>query len=86
MTTDKNLSPMCQQMSDMVRHAQETIVSGLQKFEDHPFKTDLWERPGGGGGITKIIEDGSLFEKGGVNTSEVQGTITEKEMIVFLCP
>jgi coproporphyrinogen III oxidase len=40
------------------------------------FSTDRWERPGGGGGITRVIENGGVIEKGGVNTSVVEGDVT----------
>ena len=42
------------------------------------FKTDEWQRAEGkgGGGITKVIENGNVFEKGGVNTSVVYGKVT----------
>lgn len=38
-----------------------------------PFTTDCWERPQGGGGITKILEKGNVFAKGGVNFSHIDG-------------
>ena len=41
------------------------------------FETDDWVRGGGGGGCTKVIANGNVFEKGGVNTSVVHGTVTE---------
>jgi coproporphyrinogen III oxidase len=41
------------------------------------FKEDKWERAGGGGGITRVIENGDVFEKGGVNTSIVFGEVSE---------
>lgn len=41
------------------------------------FGTDEWTRPEGGGGITKILENGSLIEKAGVNTSVVRGPVTD---------
>ncbi len=41
------------------------------------FRTDLWDRPGGGGGITRILNEGQVIEKGGVNFSEVFGTLPE---------
>jgi len=41
------------------------------------FKEDLWERSEGGGGITRVIRQGNVFEKGGVNTSVVFGRITD---------
>lgn len=37
------------------------------------FREDAWERPGGGGGRTRVIQDGAVFEKGGVNYSRVYG-------------
>ena len=41
------------------------------------FLEDTWSRPEGGGGRTRIIEDGDLIEKGGVNFSEVYGQVTD---------
>lgn len=39
------------------------------------FREDRWERPGGGGGHTRVMVDGALFEKAGVNRSVVHGTL-----------
>jgi coproporphyrinogen III oxidase len=39
------------------------------------FGTDPWQRPGGGGGIARVLEDGALFEKAGVNWSSVEGEL-----------
>lgn len=39
------------------------------------FREDRWDRPGGGGGVTRVMADGALFEKGGVNRSVVHGTL-----------
>lgn len=41
------------------------------------FLEDKWERSGGGGGITRVIQNGEVFEKGGVNTSVVYGAVSE---------
>ena len=38
------------------------------------FATESWERPEGGGGISRVLADGKVFEKGGVNFSYVEGT------------
>ena len=38
---------------------------------------DKWSRGEGGGGITQVIADGAVFEKGGVNTSVVFGDVTD---------
>ena len=37
------------------------------------FREDRWERPGGGGGRSRVLEDGAVFEKGGINFSHVHG-------------
>jgi len=56
------------------RDLQARICAALETEDGHAqFKTDRWERPGGGGGITRVLVDGDLFEKGGVNTSAVHG-------------
>lgn len=58
---------------------QNNICHELEKADgDGLFKEDLWERPEGGGGITRIIENGSVIEKGGVNFSAVHGPTPEK--------
>jgi coproporphyrinogen III oxidase len=41
------------------------------------FATDEWKREEGGGGKTKVISNGNVFEKGGVNTSVVYGKVTD---------
>src|SRR5512138_835946 len=41
------------------------------------FGADRWERPGGGGGVTRVAEDGALLEKAGVNLSDVEGEVPE---------
>jgi coproporphyrinogen III oxidase len=53
---------------------QAGIVSALESLDGKPFRTDTWKRPEGGGGTTRILEEGNLFERGGVNLSHVQGT------------
>lgn len=37
------------------------------------FLSDTWERPGGGGGVSRVLKDGRIIEKGGVNFSAVWG-------------
>lgn len=57
---------------------QDEICSALEQADRKAtFREDKWQRPGGGGGITRIIENGNLFEKGGVNTSSVKGRVTD---------
>jgi coproporphyrinogen III oxidase len=52
---------------------QERIVSALEVVDRKGFIRDSWQRPEGGGGTTCIVEDGQVFERGGVNLSRVQG-------------
>ena len=53
---------------------QESIVSRLQATDGLPFRTDQWDRPEGGGGISRLIEEGRVLERGGVNFSHVLGS------------
>jgi coproporphyrinogen III oxidase len=59
---------------DYLAGLQENIVSALEKVDGRPFSRDAWERAEGGGGITRVLEDGNVFERGGVNLSRVHGT------------
>lgn len=55
---------------------QDTITAALEAEDGAAvFKEDLWERPGGGGGKSRILENGSVFEKAGVNVSSVHGEL-----------
>ncbi|ASM77558.1 Coproporphyrinogen III oxidase [Vitreoscilla filiformis] len=57
---------------------QERIVSAAAALDGQPFLTDAWSRPPGGklegDGITRLIENGNLLERGGCNFSHVKGT------------
>ena len=52
---------------------QDRIVGKLEVMEGQPFLRDAWDRPQGGGGISRLIEEGKVFERGGVNFSHVTG-------------
>jgi coproporphyrinogen III oxidase len=52
---------------------QDRIIGELEGTEGQPFLRDAWDRPQGGGGISRLIEDGKVFERGGVNFSHVKG-------------
>ena len=63
-------------MEEMIKTRQRHIVSELEKLDPgHRFREDTWTRPTGGGGISCVLQDGSVFEKAGVNTSIVYGTL-----------
>ena len=53
---------------------QNRIVAALEALDGKTFRRDTWERPGGGGGISALVEEGNLFERGGVNFSHVMGS------------
>jgi coproporphyrinogen III oxidase len=52
---------------------QASIVARLEALDGGRFRSDAWTRPEGGGGVSRVIEEGALFERGGVNFSRVQG-------------
>ena len=52
---------------------QDSICSQLEALDGHSFVEDSWERSGGGGGRTRVMQEGGLIEKGGVNFSHVFG-------------
>ena len=54
---------------------QDQIVTGLQGLDGQTFHEDTWQRPGGGGGRSRVLADGGLFEKAGVNFSDVFGSM-----------
>ncbi len=59
-----------------IQELQDTITGKLEELDGHAkFREDLWERPEGGGGRTRVIENGAVFEKGGVNISAVHGSL-----------
>src|SRR5688572_25293120 len=56
------------------RALQDEICAGLEREDGlAKFREDEWQRPGGGGGRTRVITNGALLEKGGVNHSSVCG-------------
>ncbi|HMM55516.1 MAG TPA: oxygen-dependent coproporphyrinogen oxidase [Candidatus Desulfobacillus sp.] len=58
---------------DYFRGLQARIVAELEAFDGRPFLADAWTRAEGGGGLTRLIEEGGFFERGGVNFSHVTG-------------
>src|SRR5882672_1448460 len=52
---------------------QNRLVAELERFEGRSFGRDRWQRAEGGGGESCVIEEGGVFERGGVNFSRVRG-------------
>lgn len=62
----------------IIHQLQDNICAALEKADGKAkFEEDKWERPEGGGGKTRVIANGNVFEKGGVNTSVVFGDVTD---------
>uniref|UniRef100_A0A803QIS7 coproporphyrinogen oxidase n=1 Tax=Cannabis sativa TaxID=3483 RepID=A0A803QIS7_CANSA len=60
----------------MIRDAQDTVCQAIEAADGGAqFKEDVWSRPGGGGGISRVLQDGAVWEKAGVNVSVVYGVM-----------
>jgi coproporphyrinogen III oxidase len=62
-------------VTEHFRRVQDQITEAVSNVDGRSFREDLWERPGGGGGRTRILEGGAVIERGGVNISEVHGEL-----------
>lgn len=52
---------------------QELIVTRMEALDGKPFRRDAWDRPEGGGGVSRLVEEGNILERAGVNFSHVMG-------------
>lgn len=63
-----------QRVSQFMQQIQDDICQGLEELDGKSkFKEDSWQREEGGGGRSRVMSDGDVFEQGGVNFSEVWG-------------
>jgi len=70
--------PFRERWINYIHSLQDHICSALEAVDGKArFREDRWEREGGGGGKTRVIADGDVFEKGGVNTSVVSGEVSD---------
>ena len=70
-----------EEIADWFRNLQLHICSELEAEDGKAkFVEDNWQRPGGGGGHTRVIQHGNVFEKGGVNFSAVHGELSDRIM------
>lgn len=72
MANDRN------EVCEFFKGLQDSIVSALEAEDGKKFREDSWNRPEGGGGRTRVILDGNVFEKAGVNYSDVHGQFSEE--------
>lgn len=69
---------MKQNWINYIHQLQDTICAALEQADGKAvFVEDKWEREGGGGGKTRVMANGNVFEKGGVNTSVVFGEVSD---------
>lgn len=67
-----------------IHELQDTITSKLEAIDGKAtFQEDIWKRPEGGGGRTRLIQNGNVFEKGGVNISGVHGNLPNSMQAYF---
>jgi coproporphyrinogen III oxidase len=61
----------------MIRRVQGEVCAALEEADGSGarFVENVWSRPGGGGGISRVLQDGRVFEKAGVNVSVVYGVM-----------
>ncbi|MBM4169172.1 MAG: oxygen-dependent coproporphyrinogen oxidase [Ignavibacteria bacterium] len=73
-------------MSDRRRLVEEFVVDlqadlcgELEKLDGKgTFISDPWKHPVGGGGLTRVLQNGEIFEKGGVNSSAIRSSLSER--------
>ena len=61
------------QVKTFLLELQELIIERIEQIDGKSFQRDSWERPEGGGGISCVLEEGDVLERGGVNVSHVFG-------------
>lgn len=67
---------MKEKFYNYIQELQDKITTSLEELDGKAsFKEDIWKRKEGGGGRTRVIEKGAVFEKGGVNISSVHGKL-----------
>ncbi len=75
---------MRDQFYNYIKDLQDLITSRLESIDGQAkFKEDQWTRVEGGGGHTRVIENGAVFEKGGVNISAVHGELPSSMQAYF---
>ncbi len=73
-----------QTFTSFIENLQDEICAAFEQLDGRAkFREDSWDRDGGGGGRTRVIEKGDLFEKGGVNVSTVYGELPDPIKVHF---
>lgn len=75
---------MREKFQTYIQTLQDTITTALEDIDGKArFREDPWERAEGGGGRSRVIENGAVFEKGGVNISSVHGALPKSMQAYF---
>ncbi|MFK7844361.1 MAG: oxygen-dependent coproporphyrinogen oxidase [Rhodothermales bacterium] len=78
---------MAFRVQSFVKRLQNEICDAFEALDGvATFQEDRWERDGGGGGLTRVLEGGPLLEKAGVNTSAVMGVLPERMAAILKVP
>ncbi len=72
------LETMRVRMEKMVRRMQDTICEAIEGLDGESFREDVWTRCEGGSGTSRVMQNGNVFEKAGVNVSVVSGTLSNE--------
>lgn len=79
--------PTKEHIRDSFKSLQAAICRQLEEADGKGrFISDVWDRPGGGGGVSRVISDGNIIEKGGVNFSAVWGATPEATLKLLNLP
>jgi coproporphyrinogen III oxidase len=73
--------PMRSKFEKMCREAQKAITTAIEEIDgEGSFQEDAWIRPTGGGGMSRVLTGGKVFEKAGVNLSVVYGSMPQEAL------
>eukprot|EP00522_Entomoneis_paludosa_P006375 CAMPEP_0172450728 /NCGR_PEP_ID=MMETSP1065-20121228/8966_1 /TAXON_ID=265537 /ORGANISM="Amphiprora paludosa, Strain CCMP125" /LENGTH=397 /DNA_ID=CAMNT_0013202547 /DNA_START=152 /DNA_END=1345 /DNA_ORIENTATION=- len=73
--------PMRSKFEKMIREAQVSITKGIEEIDgEGTFQEDCWTRENGGGGMSRVLTGGKVFEKAGVNLSVVYGSMPQEAL------
>merc|ERR1719379_2620906 len=62
------------------RRAQNEICAAIEELDGGKFQQDVWTREGGGGGISRVLASGNVFEKAGCSLSVVFGSMPQEAL------
>ena len=72
------ISPFAEEVQSFFKNLQDNICAAIQSTDGKAiFQEDAWNRDGGGGGRTRVLQDGAIIDKGGVNWSGVHGELPD---------